>query len=153
MDGAAHIVLSRLQFALTTMFHITWAATSVGLSAFLVVMEGLWLKTGDDAYYHHTRFWGRLILLDRCRLPHPDPRRYAHPGGGPAAGPADLQPLSVPGVPGQDPPGRLRRIRRVSEGETTVGGVPAGMPAVTDKQVRPDQGLSRLPKILPSDGF
>ena len=60
----AHIVLSRLQFALTTMFHITWAATSVGLSALLVVMEGLWLKTGDDAYYHHTRFWGRLFLLN-----------------------------------------------------------------------------------------
>jgi len=33
MDGTAHILLSRLQFALTTMFHITWAATSVGLSA------------------------------------------------------------------------------------------------------------------------
>ena len=64
MDGPAHIVLSRLQFALTTMFHITWAATSVGLSALLVVMEGLWLKTGDEAYYHHTRFWGRLFLLN-----------------------------------------------------------------------------------------
>jgi cytochrome bd ubiquinol oxidase subunit I len=64
MDGAVHIVLSRLQFALTTMFHITWAATSVGLSALLVVMEGLWLKTGDEAYYHHTRFWGRLFLLN-----------------------------------------------------------------------------------------
>ena len=35
MDGTAHLVLSRLQFALTTMFHITWAATSVGLSALL----------------------------------------------------------------------------------------------------------------------
>jgi cytochrome bd ubiquinol oxidase subunit I len=64
MDGTTHIMLSRLQFALTTMFHITWAATSVGLSAFLVAMEGLWLKTGDNAYYHHTRFWGRLFLLN-----------------------------------------------------------------------------------------
>jgi cytochrome d ubiquinol oxidase subunit I len=64
MEGTAHILLSRLQFALTTMFHITWAATSVGLSALLVVMEGLWLRTGDDAYYHHTRFWGKLFLLN-----------------------------------------------------------------------------------------
>lgn len=39
MDGPAHIVLSRLQFALTTMYHITSAATYVGLSALLVVME------------------------------------------------------------------------------------------------------------------
>jgi cytochrome d ubiquinol oxidase subunit I len=64
MDGAAHIFLSRLQFALTTMFHISWAALSVGFSAMLVVMEGLWLKTGDDAYYHHTRFWSRFFLLN-----------------------------------------------------------------------------------------
>jgi cytochrome bd ubiquinol oxidase subunit I len=64
MEGVAHIVLSRLQFALTTMFHITWAATSVGLSVWLVVMEGLWLRTGDEAYYHHARFWGKLFLLN-----------------------------------------------------------------------------------------
>jgi cytochrome d ubiquinol oxidase subunit I len=63
MDGYAHVVLSRIQFALTTMFHITWAALSVGLSAMLVVLEGLWLKTGDDAYYHHARFWSKLFLL------------------------------------------------------------------------------------------
>jgi cytochrome d ubiquinol oxidase subunit I len=63
MDGYACVILSRIQFALTTMFHITWAALSVGLSAMLVVMEGLWLKTGNDAYYHHTRFWSRLFLL------------------------------------------------------------------------------------------
>ena len=68
MDGTAHILLSRLQFALTTMFHITWAATSVGLSALLVVMEGLWLKTGDDAYYHHTRFWGERRCLFHERV-------------------------------------------------------------------------------------
>jgi cytochrome bd ubiquinol oxidase subunit I len=64
MDGSAHIMLSRLQFALTTMFHISWAGLSVGFSAMLVVTEGLWLKTGDDAYYHHTRFWGKLFLLN-----------------------------------------------------------------------------------------
>ena len=63
MDGYAHVMLSRIQFAITTMFHISWAALSVGLSAMIVVLEGLWLKTGDDAYYHHTRFWSRLFLL------------------------------------------------------------------------------------------
>ncbi len=63
MDGYAHVMLSRIQFAITTMFHISWAALSVGLSAMIVVLEGLWLKTGDDAYYHHTRFWSKLFLL------------------------------------------------------------------------------------------
>ena len=58
------VMLSRLQFALTTMFHITWAVLSVGLSLFLVVLEVLWLKTGDEDYYRHARFWGKLFLLN-----------------------------------------------------------------------------------------
>ena len=58
------VMLSRYQFALTTMFHITWAVLSVGLSLFLVILEALWLKTGDDDYYRHARFWGRLFLLN-----------------------------------------------------------------------------------------
>ena len=41
MDGSAHVILSRNQFALTTMFHITWVALSIGLSAMLVVLESL----------------------------------------------------------------------------------------------------------------
>jgi cytochrome d ubiquinol oxidase subunit I len=57
-------MLSRLQFAFTTMFHIAWPLLSIGLSIFLVVMESLWLKTKDPAYYHQTRFWGKLFLLN-----------------------------------------------------------------------------------------
>ena len=34
-----HVMLSRFQFALTTMFHINLAVLSVGLCVFLVVME------------------------------------------------------------------------------------------------------------------
>lgn len=59
-----HVMLSRLQFAATTMFHINWPLLSIGLSIFLVVTESLWLKTGDPDYYHQTRFWGRLFLLN-----------------------------------------------------------------------------------------
>ncbi len=59
-----HLFLSRLQFALTTGFHIIWPLLSIGLSIFLVGLEALWLRTGDVAYYHHCRFWGRLFLLN-----------------------------------------------------------------------------------------
>jgi len=59
-----HLMLSRYQFALTTMFHINWAVLSVGLSLFLVVLEALWLASGDDDYYRHARFWGRLFVLN-----------------------------------------------------------------------------------------
>jgi cytochrome d ubiquinol oxidase subunit I len=59
-----HVMLSRLQFAFTTMFHITWPLLSIGLSIFLVVTESLWLRTKDPSYYHHTRFWSKLFLLN-----------------------------------------------------------------------------------------
>jgi cytochrome d ubiquinol oxidase subunit I len=59
-----HLMLSRYQFALTTIFHINWAVLSVGLSLFLVVLEALWLASGDDDYYRHARFWGRLFVLN-----------------------------------------------------------------------------------------
>lgn len=58
------VFLSRLQFAVTAMFHILWPLLTVGLSIILVVFEGLWLKTGDIDCYRHARFWGKLFLLN-----------------------------------------------------------------------------------------
>jgi cytochrome d ubiquinol oxidase subunit I len=57
------ILLSRLQFATTTLFHIVWPVLTIGLSAFLVLVEAVWLKTGDIDHYRHARFWGKLFLL------------------------------------------------------------------------------------------
>lgn len=59
-----YVILSRGQFALTTLFHILWPVLTIGLSLFLVVTEALWLRTKDIAWYHHARFWGRLFLLN-----------------------------------------------------------------------------------------
>ncbi len=57
------VILSRLQFAVTTLFHMLWPLLSIGLGLFLVLMEGMWLKTGQDIYYRHTRFWSKIYLL------------------------------------------------------------------------------------------
>lgn len=59
-----HVFLSRLLFALTSLFHIIWPALTIGLSIFLVTIEALWLKTRSPAYYHHTRFWTKLFALN-----------------------------------------------------------------------------------------
>ena len=59
-----YVLLSRLQFAATALFHILWPVLTIGLSIFLVAMEALWLKTGDADYYRHARFWSRLFLLN-----------------------------------------------------------------------------------------
>jgi cytochrome bd ubiquinol oxidase subunit I len=60
----AYVILSRLQFAFTTSFHILWPVLTIGLSLFLVVTEAMWLRTNDIVWYHHARFWGRLFLLN-----------------------------------------------------------------------------------------
>jgi cytochrome d ubiquinol oxidase subunit I len=59
-----HVMLSRLQFAVTAMFHILWPILTIGLSLFLVGIEVLWLKTRDAHYYYHATFWSRLLLLN-----------------------------------------------------------------------------------------
>jgi cytochrome bd ubiquinol oxidase subunit I len=59
-----HLILSRLQFAVTAVFHIIWPVFTIGLSLFLVLVEALWLITKDETYYRHCRFWGRLFVLN-----------------------------------------------------------------------------------------
>lgn len=56
--------LSRAQFAMTAMFHILWPILTISLSAFLVLVEALWMRTGDVAYYRHARFWSKLLVLN-----------------------------------------------------------------------------------------
>jgi cytochrome d ubiquinol oxidase subunit I len=57
-------LLARLQFAVTTIFHIIWPVLTIGLSLFLVFVEAMWLKTRDVVYYRHLRFWMKLLLLN-----------------------------------------------------------------------------------------
>ncbi len=60
MDILLH---SRLQFALTIGFHYIYPPLSIGLGLALVIMEGLFLKTGDPLYQQMTRFWTRIFGL------------------------------------------------------------------------------------------
>ncbi len=59
-----HEVLSRLQFALTAIFHMIFPVLTIGLSILLVFTEAMWLKTKEAVYYQHCRFWGTLFLLN-----------------------------------------------------------------------------------------
>ncbi|MGA3208558.1 MAG: cytochrome ubiquinol oxidase subunit I [Syntrophales bacterium] len=58
------VTLSRMQFALTAMFHILWPVATIGVSLFLVFLEARWIRTGKEAYYRHARFWSRLFFLN-----------------------------------------------------------------------------------------
>lgn len=57
------VMLSRLQFALTIMFHIIWPVATIGLSLFLVFLETCWVITLKEKYYRHAKFWSRLFFL------------------------------------------------------------------------------------------
>ncbi len=58
------LLLPRIQFAFTAMFHILWPVLTIGLSLFLLIMEVQWLRTNDERYYVHARFWGKLFALN-----------------------------------------------------------------------------------------
>ena len=58
------VILSRLQFALTAIFHMLWPVLTTGMAIYLIVIEGLWLKTSNENYYYHARFWAKLYVLN-----------------------------------------------------------------------------------------
>jgi cytochrome d ubiquinol oxidase subunit I len=57
------VTLSRLQFAFTIAYHIMWPAYSIGIAGFIVLLNGLWLRTGKTVYRELMRFWIRLFAL------------------------------------------------------------------------------------------
>ncbi|MDX6253262.1 MAG: cytochrome bd ubiquinol oxidase subunit [Kribbellaceae bacterium] len=55
--------LSRWQFAITIMFHMTFPSITVGLSIFLCVLYGLHWRTGKPVYLQMFRFWRRIFAV------------------------------------------------------------------------------------------
>ena len=58
------LTLSRAQFALTIMFHYLFPPLSIGLGALMVLMEAMYLWTGDARYHAMTRFWTRIFAVN-----------------------------------------------------------------------------------------
>jgi cytochrome d ubiquinol oxidase subunit I len=56
-------ILARIQFAFTIAFHYIYPPLSIGLGLLMVIMEGLYLKTGNKVYEQMTRFWTRIFAL------------------------------------------------------------------------------------------
>ena len=56
-------MLARFQFAFTVAFHYIFPPLSIGLGVCLVIMEGLYLKTGDKIYEKMTKFWVKIFAL------------------------------------------------------------------------------------------
>ncbi len=56
--------LSRLQFAVTAMFHFIFVPLTLGLSLLVAFMETRYLATNDTMYLRMAKFWGRLFLIN-----------------------------------------------------------------------------------------
>jgi cytochrome bd ubiquinol oxidase subunit I len=57
------LLLSRIQFAFTVSFHIIFPSFTIGLAAWLVVLEALWLKTGKPIYAEISRHWIKIFAV------------------------------------------------------------------------------------------
>jgi cytochrome d ubiquinol oxidase subunit I len=58
------LLLSRLQFAFTIMFHYIFPPLSIGLGVLLVMMEGMFLQTKNPIYETMARFWTRIFAVN-----------------------------------------------------------------------------------------
>ncbi|MFN3515638.1 MAG: cytochrome ubiquinol oxidase subunit I [Novosphingobium sp.] len=57
------MLLARAQFAFTVSFHFLFPAFSIGLASYLMVLEGLWLKTGRGVYANLYRYWLKIFAV------------------------------------------------------------------------------------------
>ena len=62
MDATA-LLLSRLQFAFTISFHIIFPSFTIGLAAWLTILEALYLATGRPGYRTVFEFWLKIFAV------------------------------------------------------------------------------------------
>src|ERR1700691_1688560 len=58
------VTLSRLQFALTALYHFLFVPLTLGLSMILVIMESVYVMTGLEVWKRMTKFWGLLFGIN-----------------------------------------------------------------------------------------
>jgi cytochrome d ubiquinol oxidase subunit I len=58
------IDLSRLQFAVTALYHFLFVPLTLGLSFLLAIMESAYVMTGREIWRDATRFWGKLFGIN-----------------------------------------------------------------------------------------
>ena len=56
--------LSRLQFAVTAMYHFIFPPLTIGLSFIIAIMESAYVMTGRDVWRRMTMFWGTLFGIN-----------------------------------------------------------------------------------------
>ena len=55
--------LSRWQWAVTAIFHMTFPAVTVGTSMFLIICYAMYMRTDDEVWLRMFRFWRRIFAI------------------------------------------------------------------------------------------
>lgn len=58
------VELSRLQFALTAMYHFLFVPLTLGMAFLLAIMETVYVLSGKQIYKDMTKFWGKLFAIN-----------------------------------------------------------------------------------------
>ncbi|WP_438348709.1 cytochrome ubiquinol oxidase subunit I [Paenibacillus sp. FA6] len=58
------VMLSRIQFASTTLFHFIFVPLSIGLALMIAIMETMYVIKGKEEYKKMAKFWGHLFLIN-----------------------------------------------------------------------------------------
>ena len=56
-----HLLAARAQMGTSLAFHFIFSALGIGLPLFLVIIEGLYLRTGDRTYLTLARTWSKMM--------------------------------------------------------------------------------------------
>lgn len=64
IPGSDLVDLSRLQFALTALYHFLFVPLTLGLSILLAIMETIYVMTGRDIWRHMVKYWGTLFGIN-----------------------------------------------------------------------------------------
>lgn len=58
------LLLARLQFATTLIYHFWFVALTLELSIFLALLETQYVRTGNNNYKLMAKFWGKLFVIN-----------------------------------------------------------------------------------------
>jgi len=58
------VLLSRWQFALTTIYHFFFVPLTLGLGVYVAVLESMYVKNGKAETKRLTKFWGKLFMIN-----------------------------------------------------------------------------------------
>jgi cytochrome d ubiquinol oxidase subunit I len=57
------VMLARIQFAFTIIFHIIFPSFTIGLSAYIATLGALWLRYGAERHHLLMRFWTKIFAV------------------------------------------------------------------------------------------